>query len=150
MRKLPCSVDGLEIYKEIPRTWERLEIGVDILTKMWDPTSLDYMYRYPLIGKAVDELTEQVGGLPVGLMINRLAPGVEIEKHIDKAPHPGIERWHLPLVAPREALYWDEQNGWLHMEPGYWWGPIPFWIPHQVKNMGEMERIHLIVDLSVL
>jgi hypothetical protein len=119
-----------------------MEIGVDVLTRMWDPKSLEYLYRFPKLGQAVDELIGNLEGtpVPVALMVNRLTPGTEIETHVDKAPTRGVSRWHLPLITSRGALYWDEEHGWMHFEPGYWWGPIPFEKPHQVKILEKMKE----------
>jgi len=107
------------------------------------------------IKAAVDEIGQFRNQVPLNLMINRLPPKIIVPKHQDflnptqyQPVQPTIERWHLPLITNPDSLWWDEVEGEFHMEPGFWWGPTPYWKLHSISNHGTIERIHLIVDLD--
>lgn len=80
------------------------------------------------------------------IMVNVVPPGVTVGLHTDPLPRE-LERWHMPLKTNPGAMFRYEHGGWEHMLEGQWWGPIEFWTPHQVRNLGTEERVHLVVDL---
>ena len=86
-------------------------------------------------------------------MINKLASGVVVPKHTDTLRNqdrgnPFIERWHLPLITNDGCWWWDQENDRVEMPLGYWYGPMPYNLLHQVGNVGLTERVHLIVDIG--
>lgn len=92
---------------------------------------------------------------PLHLMINRMPPKVLVPKHRDflkasthQQRYPTLERWHLPIVTNEGAWWWDEQHGRMLLPAGFWYGPMPYWLEHQIGNDGNDSRIHLIVDLD--
>lgn len=95
---------------------------------------------------AVREIEALSGGAAQAVMINRLDPGITVAKHKDQ--YTGWRRYHLPLVTNVEAWWWDETNGTVFMDYGYWWGPVPYNELHQVSNGGNTARIHLVVDCT--
>lgn len=87
-------------------------------------------------------------------MINKLPPGVMVPRHTDtlaptsQGERPRVERWHLPITSNADCLFWDDNFGFTRMQPGSWWGPVPYWREHAVENTGRTERVHLVVDLD--
>lgn len=93
-------------------------------------------------------------GLPlVNVMVNKLPPGVRLPVHVDYIPNtpmqnvPRIERWHLPIKTNELVRFWDE-DGEFFMPLGAWSGPVRYWRMHSAWNLGEMERVHIVVDLD--
>jgi hypothetical protein len=80
------------------------------------------------------------------VMVNRLKPEAVVKPHKDIGAE--VERWHLPVLTNPGAYWWDEREGEIHMEAGFWWGPVPYSILHSVGNEGSSERVHIIVDLE--
>lgn len=105
---------------------------------------------------AIEEIESLTHLKVLHVMVNRLLPGVDVPVHRDfllatplqSRNHPTIERWHLPVVTNADAQWWDEDFGFYFMEPGFWYGPVPYWRRHKVYNKGHTERIHLVVDLD--
>jgi hypothetical protein len=106
--------------------------------------------------QAVSEIARLRKLSAIHVMLNRLPPGVVVDRHRDWVPatplqkdRPTLERWHLPLITNLECWWWDEEeNRKLYMQPGVFYGPVPYWKIHQVGNEGTMPRIHLVVDLD--
>lgn len=110
--------------------------------------------RAPEIDRAINEISLIRGTPALHMMINRLGPGIEVPIHRDflnptrLGPHPCLERWHLPVTTNNLAGWWDEDIGDYVMFPGYWHGPVPYWLKHRVYNLGKRERVHLVIDLD--
>lgn len=103
-------------------------------------------FTTPSIRACIREIEQITGKTAKNIMINRLEPGGCIPKHKDDDDYG--ERWHLPIVTNDEASWWDEVSDRLqHMPFGRWTGPVPYRKFHEVRNDGDQERIHLVVDL---
>jgi hypothetical protein len=100
---------------------------------------------------AINEIAGLCKLMPVNLMINRLPKRTMVPIHSDPVKgddgRQHFERWHLPLKTNDLCVWWDEENTFFNMPMGYWYGPVPYWLKHNVSNEGETERTHLIVDL---
>lgn len=94
-----------------------------------------------------DEISKIRNKAPLYVMLNKVAPNILAPVHTDTLPVK-VERWHLPLITNTRAYWWDEDNGFVHMEPGYWHGPVPIHRDHTIFNMGRESRVHLIIDLE--
>lgn len=81
------------------------------------------------------------------VMITRLPPGGQIEKHTDEGTYADhYDRFHLCLQADEDARFMCGGD-LVGMQPGeLWW--FNHKKPHQVYNDGKVERIHLIVDVQ--
>ncbi len=103
----------------------------------------------PVIRAALEELGLLIR-LPVRyVMINNLPPNTTVPKHTDTLTgSEKLHRYHLPVVTNDKCHWWDEENGYYQMDEGFWHGPMPFHLNHFVENLGETERIHLVVDLG--
>lgn len=99
----------------------------------------------PFIVGAIKEIESLVGGKATHIMLNRLRAGDTVNPHIDHMDTG--ERWHLVLTTNTDSFWWDETDGEVHMEAGYWWGPVPYKRLHAVWNHGDSDRIHLVVDV---
>lgn len=145
MKTLPSDLDAQALLVEVQRlSYTRDASGIDMAHQQAKGLP-SWLRLSESVQKAVDEIQRWTGKTAVGLMVNRLGPGVLVPKHRDA---PGdVERWHLPLQTSHDALWWDERDGECHMRAGSWWGPVPYDIDHQVRNRGKQARIHLVVDL---
>lgn len=111
--------------------------------------------HFPTIAAAISEIAALRGLPPVNLMVNRLAPGVDVPVHRDwllptpmQLHKPTVERWHLPISTNPDAQFWERGVGYTHMPLGVWGGPVRYWNYHSVRNFGTTERVHLVVDLD--
>lgn len=110
----------------------------------------------PNIHKAICEIATLSHLDPLHIMINRLSAQTTVPIHRDylkpsplQGDRPCLERWHLPLITNSGSYWWDETNvDNVYMPTGFWYGPMPYWKSHYVANLGQTERIHLIVDLD--
>lgn len=163
MRKIPSVLEPSLQAAEA----ERLGYSVDStgVRMARNQSVLIYWPEMPhQLGKAVREIERSTGKVARYWMVNVLPAGVSVPLHTDTlranvdAGRFVIERWHLPIVTDRESMYWDptlEDMGYsssgrqgLHMEPRFWYGPIPYWLDHCIWNDGTLDRTHLIVDLE--
>lgn len=113
----------------------------------------DALIKVPAISEAIKEI-EGIRRLKAKhLMVNRMPPGCKVPVHRDYMEDKKLawyERWHLPIATNPKAFYYDEVEGWgtsIHLQEGVWAGPIPYWMFHKVENLGDTERVHLVVDL---
>jgi hypothetical protein len=113
--------------------------------------------KFDEIEEAVQEISSLRKLDAVYVMVNTMPDGEEIPWHQDwleptpLQPHKGplIERWHLPLKTNPWVVWFDKDHPHGYNMPfGYWSGPVPYWNKHKVENLGEDERVHLIVDLD--
>ena len=76
----------------------------------------------------------------------RLAPGSEIKEHSDPGAgySSGAFRIHVP-VRTNPGVRFLVGGSLVRMEPGESWY-ADFGLPHSVKNDGETDRIHLVID----
>lgn len=96
----------------------------------------------------VDEIEEHRKTKVKFFMINTINPGTEVPVHTDTLPYQlHHERWHL-VVSGDKSIWWGEEDGEQQLFPGYWYGPMKFWLPHSVANRGVLPRTHLIFDLE--
>lgn len=110
--------------------------------------------RFPMLSVAIMNLSiERAGRLGgsarrvEGVILNELAPGSELDPHRDGPPH--HERWHLPLITNPAVEYWEEKlDAPVHMDLGFWHGPIDHSSRHWMRNKGNEHRVHVIVDLE--
>ena len=114
-------------------------------------------FKSPTIIEAIKEISDHRSIPALHMMVNRLPPGVTTPKHVDflkpsthQPKYPILERYHLPIITNPSAYYWneDEPESKIHMKAGFWYGFIKYWRLHEVGNLGDTERIHLIVDLD--
>ena len=79
----------------------------------------------------------------------KLAPGLSIQEHVDYqlGPEYGSVRLHIPVVTnPGVEFYLDGKL--LTLDEGECWY-IDFSLPHRVNNLGDTDRIHLVLDCQV-
>jgi aspartyl/asparaginyl beta-hydroxylase len=146
MRFMPSAQDPEVLLAEMRKlTFYRDGAGIDMAHNSDSGFPLWYQSA-PAIQAAVAEIEGLVGGTATHIMLNRLRPGDSVLPHVDQMDTG--ERWHLPVVTNRGAIWWDEiEQIDLNMQAGFWWGPVPYKRSHAVRNDGESERIHLVVDV---
>ncbi len=106
-----------------------------------------------LFGAAISEIEKLTKLKAINMMINDCKPGLIIPKHVDpvkgdKESNCYHSRWHLPLITNESCAFWCKELDYVHFPIGYWSGPVEYWKEHSVYNLGETNRIHLIVDLK--
>ncbi len=92
-------------------------------------------------------LMSRVGGERLGrCMINKIAPGGRIYPHADTPAHAEYySRFHIVLASNDESIF-RAGNEYVNMRQGeIWWFDNKQ--EHEVKNEGQDDRIHLIVDI---
>lgn len=105
----------------------------------------DFLDNYLTIKKEIEEYRKSKIKY---IMVNTILPGTEVPIHTDTLPYQlHHERWHLVLTGDK-SIWWDEENGEHILIPGYWYGPMKYWINHSVANRGTIARTHLILDLE--
>jgi aspartyl/asparaginyl beta-hydroxylase len=79
-------------------------------------------------------------------MINKLRPGGKIYPHADTPVHANYwDRHHIVLQASKGANFRCGEET-IHMSQGdVWWFQNA--LEHEVHNNGQLERIHMIVDI---
>lgn len=142
MRRIPTAVDLSLVRRDVESLqYRRDQTGIEM--SYGQGAGIPQWATLPGLAAALDEV-ERFAGKAKHLMVNRLAPGVEVPTHTDAD---GGIRWHLPVVTNPDAKWWDEQHGTIYMDTA-WWGPVPYAIPHRVWNYGDVARIHVVVDVE--
>lgn len=79
----------------------------------------------------------------------RLCPGSIIREHRDHGLgfQDGEVRIHVPLITNPDVVFFVNGDR-LPMNPGEVWY-IDFSLPHRVRNRGNTDRIHLVIDCIV-
>lgn len=148
--KTKCNLDEILLELDMIEFWE------DGSKAMMCNGQIDGLHKflpYKHIMSAVNEIVgakAPKGGRAVGLMVNKLGPGVIVPIHTDNVPGKP-NRYHLPLLTNPESWWWDaslSSGERRYFELGVWVGPVPYWEKHQVGNEGMTERIHLVVDVK--
>ena len=108
----------------------------------------------PHARRFVYALMAQVEGERLGrVMITRLPPGGQIYPHEDIGTtplhydtEPYYSRFHLVLQADDKSIFQCDQE-YVQMKPGeVWWFDNSK--THAVYNDGQIDRIHLIIDIK--
>ena len=159
LRTVKSNVFTLGVWNEI----SKLEFKLDGSgARMYLPQStriceiMGTLIRYPNLIDAIIELELMQNQTAIYLTINHLPAGVTVPIHTDALKPttyqkvPRVERWHLPILTNSECWWWDEFNGRINMLVGHWYGPMPYWINHQVANTGTTDRYHIVVDLDTI
>jgi len=104
-----------------------------------------YMQKMPPVKKLVDTLKCQVGSV----RLLNLKAGAIIKEHrdVELAFESGYARLHFP-VQTNDKVEFYVNNARVTMLPGECWY-INANMPHRVSNMGETDRIHLVMDVEV-
>lgn len=89
-------------------------------------------------------------GLPAPLAAVRLMsldPGARVARHRDPKYHParGFVRLHLPILTDSAAVL-DLDGVEYRWQPGELWY-ADFSLPHEVRNDGDTDRLHAVLDL---
>ncbi len=120
------------------------------LQSRYDPhESIDYP-PYKLLPEArilIMQLMARVSGERLGrCMINKVCPGGRIFPHADTPAHAEYyDRFHIVIASNDKSLF-RAGDELLNMRPGeVWWFDNS--IEHEVRNEGDSDRIHLIVDI---
>jgi len=80
-------------------------------------------------------------------MLTRLSSGSEIRKHKDKGPITRkAHRIHVPIITNTECIFTVEKEK-VHMGQGQIWAIDNVGKYHSVKNGGNTDRVHLIIDV---
>lgn len=76
----------------------------------------------------------------------KLKANSEVYKHTDGGPLLHYSRRvHIPLITNNLSTF-TVMNNTVHMEEGGWY-EINNQLPHAVKNYGNSDRIHIIIDI---
>ncbi len=102
---------------------------------------------HPILGPYIREIEGLTGQKSISMMLNIAEYGVIVPIHTDTLEHPG-DRYHLPLMTNENALWWGEDDGYVHMDKGIWYGPVQYWKDHTIMNLGREVRVHLVIDLE--
>jgi mannose-6-phosphate isomerase-like protein (cupin superfamily) len=111
--------------------------------------SIDYP-PYKVLPEArilIMQLMSRVAGERLGrCMVNKIAPGGRIYPHADTAAHAAYyDRFHI-VIASNEQSHFRCGDEVLNMRVGeVWWFDNA--VEHEVRNEGQTDRIHLIVDI---
>jgi hypothetical protein len=122
--------------------------GLEIARVYGPDPEFDSLWELPVIEHVVKVFSQQQNRTIHQVMINKLAAHSALEMHRDGPP--AKMRWHLPITTNALVEWYDEIDGWLHMDLGIWHGPVSYCNKlHSMTNDGETERIHLILDLDM-
>lgn len=160
LQNVKTKVDLVALLKEI-NTLQFNEDGSKALmafgpcTKVSELTGHTDLNEYPLLKQAILEIAKLREVNALYMMINRIPPGVCVPEHTDTllehpvfGKAPTLERFHLPILTNDKAEWWDEVTGKMNLLAGVWYGPVPYWVKHNVSNLGETERVHLVIDVD--
>lgn len=154
MQKILSMIDPLKLLDEI-NTLEFFQDDTGVLMAYRQSNGIPInSAQHPRLFTACIEIASLRKQPLLHMMINRMGPGIEVPFHRDylkdtqkQGRYPHVERWHFPILTNPEAFFFTEYEQ-IHMEAGYWHGPVEYWNLHRVCNRGQWERTHLVVDLD--
>jgi hypothetical protein len=119
-----------------------------------DPSSslLIYHEDFEVFGKHLESVVEMCKYFfgEVGIkqaMLTRLSSGSEIKRHKDKGPITSrSHRIHVPIITNTECVFTVAEEQ-VHMNQGQIWAIDNVGKYHSVKNGGNTDRVHLIIDV---
>lgn len=122
--------------------------GLEMMRIYGPDPDTDSLWELPVIEHVVKVFSQQQSKTIHQVMVNRLAPHSALEMHRDGPP--AKYRWHLPITTNALVEWYDEIDGWVHMDLGHWYGPVNYCGKlHSMTNDGETPRTHLIVDFDI-
>lgn len=155
MQSIDTDLDLEVLLEEVNRLKTWLDGSGALMAVTQSGGIPDKVRELPATMAAILQISRARGQPPLNVMVNTLAPGVGVPKHVDRlrdTTHqrgwPRVERWHLPILTNELCSWWDAVNGTVRMLAGGWWGPVPYWVEHSVQNLGDCDRVHLVVDLD--
>lgn len=94
----------------------------------------------------VDELEKEFNGYAGRVLYARMAPNKKISPHIDPGYYLGVvHRFHVPIIT-NDNVKFTIDNTVFNMKTGVLY-EIDNKLMHGVENLGDSERIHLIIDI---
>lgn len=119
-------------------------------TEVWNGQDL---YWWRLRGKYYDacepiikSLEEKYQGTATKTVLTRMSPGSRITRHVDGRPlHHLGRRHHIPITTNENVKFIIEDET-INMKVGECW-EIDNTRFHEVRNDGDTDRIHLMVDI---
>lgn len=151
MKKVKSNVAVVALAEALRRRPNIVDgTGMLLLNGQWQgvPT-----WCKEVLGEAIDEIEAHVQSRVRHLSVNIILPGGGSGIHVDPTPQDESgkpirhRRWHLPLRTNGLAWFQDDEHERFHMVPGFWHGPVSYWLPHAVGNDGSEPRMHLVCDL---
>lgn len=114
----------------------------DVEIRDCTPTATDLLRRMPATG----ELIASLGLRFQSARLARLDPGAFLWEHRDYRRLDSSERYrlHIPIVTNPEAVL-VTGGARIHLREGHLWRLAPRHA-HGAGNLGEVERVHLILD----
>jgi Aspartyl/Asparaginyl beta-hydroxylase len=156
MNRSPSHIGNIEEFlQEVRKLQFELDGSGAKMAFKQSKTPGRWLAHCPMIALAMEEIAALREAPVLYVMVNIVPPGCVVPVHTDTLlPHPvfgerpRLERWHLPLKTNNFSTFGGEVDGAIHMEVGYWYGPVQYWENHAVWNHGSDDRIHLICDLD--
>ena len=110
----------------------------------------DDLFNSPLgqeVSKILNELHQIYPNTDLfKLMITAVPPGYKVKSHVDWGGLTDMNRIHLPLVTNEECVYGIDGIEFV-FPPGFCF-EFDNTRHHYVRNDGQQERIHIILDLA--
>lgn len=126
------------VLYDFPLEWAGEEITSTI--------SSDYPELVKSIQPMIKELEIFFDGKVGRVLLANLVAGKEIEKHKDGGYYlESVRRNHIPIIT-NESVVFQVGDKVVNMKPGTWY-EINNNNLHYVKNGGDQDRYHLIIDI---
>jgi quercetin dioxygenase-like cupin family protein len=97
----------------------------------------------------IKSIVAQFPGECRSVRLLKLSPGAVIKEHTDGGLcfEQGEARIHIPITTnPQVAFYLDGER--MNLAPGECWY-MNFNLPHSIANLGNTDRVHLVMDIVV-
>lgn len=126
------------VLYDFPLNWA----GEDISSRV----SLDHPGLIKLVTPIVQNLESFFDGKVGRVLLANLLSGKEIGKHKDAGYYlESVRRNHIPIITNKDVVFQVGEKA-LNMKPGHWY-EINNNNTHYVKNGGDQDRYHLIIDI---
>ena len=126
------------VLYDFPLDWS----GEDIKSKRSD----SYINLLNSIDPIIKSLETFFGGMVGRVLLANLVAGKEIEKHKDGGYYlESVRRNHIPIITNDDVIFEVGEKS-INMKSGSWY-EINNNNLHYVKNGGDQDRYHLIIDI---
>jgi len=125
------------IIQNHPLDWV---FGTPIASEVLDKESMSS------ISHIIESLEEEVVGKAARVLLIKLEANKDVATHVDNGDYLStVRRFHIPLIT-NDLVSYTVNNETIHMKKSECW-EINNLKYHSVKNDGDQDRIHLLIDI---
>ena len=151
-KRTPAFASSTSIQIRIHKQPEQMHSNVHEWGKIVETTDHPvHIKKFPKVILLADWIKNRVGGVKLGrVMLVNLSSGGVVIPHIDKGEYFDVHsRFHIPIKTNSKVNFGSSLNENLSHMQEHCLYQLNNTALHYVENLGDEDRIHLIVDVEL-